>query len=147
MQQYPPSTSSKFLVHDEGVYSPLMHQSIIARFIAGLYPLYRSGHILYEPLPEMMLTEGYAAPVPDIILYDHQAEDTKVIIEICKNAGLKHDTGKVINLIEKDSYGLLEGFVYNYKTSNWLRYRKGDGGLTTETSFSEVLNLDLNQFL
>jgi hypothetical protein len=147
MKEYTFPPSSKFLVHDDGVYGPLMHQSIIAQLTAGLYPLYRSGRIPYEPLPETMLTEGYATPVPDVILYDHQAEDTKIIIEICKNTGFKHDTSKVISLIEKDSYGILEGFVYNYKTNQWLRYRKGDGGQATESAFSDLLNLDLGAFL
>ena len=94
-----------------------------------------------------MLTEGYATPVPDLILYDHQAEQTRVIIEICKNTGFKHDTSKVIHLIENQEYGILEGFVYNYKTSQWLRYHKGDGGQATESSFSDVLALDLSQFV
>ncbi len=147
MQQYSFPASSKFVVHDDDVYGPLLHQSMIARLTAGLYPLYRSGQILYEPLPETMLTEGYATPVPDVILYDHPAEQTRIIIEICKNTGFKHDTSKVIHLIENEDYGILEGFVYNYKTEIWLRYRKGDGGQATESSFSEVLNLDLNTFL
>lgn len=94
-----------------------------------------------------MLTEEYAAPVPDVILFDHQTEQTLIIIEICKERGFRHDTSKVIKLIDEDNYGIQEGFVYNYKTEQWLRYRKGDGGLLTETAFSEILNLDLNQFL
>lgn len=130
-----------------GVNGPIIHQSAIARLTAGLYPLYRSGQIPYEPLPETMLNEGYASPVPDVILYDHETEQTRVIIEICKNSGLRHDTGKVIKLIEDEGYGILEGFIYNYKTNAWLRYRKGDGGQATESSFSEVLNLDLGLFV
>jgi Uma2 family endonuclease len=147
MQQYPLSASAKFLVHDDGVYGPLMHQSMIARLTAGLYPLYRSGQIPYEPLPETMLTEGYATPVPDVILYDHQAEETKVIIEVCKTSGEKSDLRKVIQLIDDEDYGILEGFVYNYKTDSWVRYRKGDGGQATETAYSDVLRLNLNDFL
>lgn len=49
--------------------------------------------------------------------------------------------------MEEDDYGILEGFVFNYKTQQWLRYRKGDGGQAIESSFSEVLQLDLNAFL
>ena len=101
----------------------------------------------FEPLPETMLTEGYSSPVPDMLLYDHQAEQAIVIIEVCQNSGLKHDTSKVIRLIEDNEYGIREGFIYNYKTQQWLRYRFGDGGLTTESSFSEILQLDLNAFL
>lgn len=147
MQQYPFPSASRTILQDDGVYGPIPHQSVIARLTAGLYPFYRSGQIAYEPLPETMLVEEYAAPVPDVVLYDHQAEQVRVIIEICQARGFRHDTSKVIKLIDEDNYGIQEGFVYNYKTEQWLRYRKGDGGLTTETSFSEILNLDLNQFL
>ncbi|PRY41077.1 hypothetical protein CLV58_106264 [Spirosoma oryzae] len=149
MNEYPPPRSLQYLVLEDemGVNAPIIHQSVIARLTAGLYPLYQSGRIPFEPLPETMLTEGYASPVPDLILYDHQYEQTRVIVEICQKSGLKHDTGKVIKLIEDDTYGILEGFVYNYKTSQWLRYRKGDGGLTTESSFSDILQLELNSFL
>ena len=61
--------------------------------------------------------------------------------------GFKGDLKKVISLIDDESYSILEGFVYNYKTEKWLRYRKGDGGQAIESSFSEVLQLDLNAFL
>lgn len=132
---------------DMGVNAPIIHQSVIARLTAGLYPFYQSGQIPFEPLPETMLTEGYASPVPDLILYDHQNEQTQVIIEVCQNSGLKHDTSKIIRLIEDNEYGIIEGFVFNYKTQQWLRYRKGDGGMVTSSAFSDVLNLDLNVFL
>jgi Uma2 family endonuclease len=147
MQQYSFPSASRTILQDDGVYGPIPHQSVIARLTAGLYPFYRSGQIPYEPLPETMLLEEYAAPVPDVVLYDHEAEQVRVIIEVCKNTGFKHDTSKVIKLIDGELYGILEGFVYNYKTGQWLRYRKGDGGQATETAFSEVLNLDLGQFL
>lgn len=132
---------------DMGVNAPIIHQSVIARLTAGLYPLYQSGKIAFEPLPETMLTEGYSSPVPDILLYDHQAEQAKVIVEVCQNNGLKHDTSKVIKLIEDNEYGILEGFVFNYKTQQWLRYRLGDGGVATNSSFSEVLQVDLSTFV
>ncbi|GAB3963947.1 hypothetical protein GCM10028806_00730 [Spirosoma terrae] len=143
----PVSLKSLVLEDEMGVNAPIIHQSVIARLTAGLYPFFRSGQIPYEPLPETMIAEGYASPVPDVILYDHSNEETKLIIEVCQNQGLRHDLAKVIRLIDEDVYGIREGFVYNYKTQQWLRYRFGDGGLTTESSFSEILNLDLNQFL
>ncbi|MGA0560339.1 hypothetical protein ACO2Q8_26990 [Larkinella sp. VNQ87] len=130
-----------------GVYAPFIHQRIIAQLTAGLYPLYKSGQIPYEPLPEMMLSEGYATPVPDLMLFEYQTDQTKIIIEICHTRGQKHDLSKVVTLIDEDIYGILEGFVYNYKTGDWFRYRKGDGGLTEPSSFSEILQLDLNAFL
>ncbi len=147
MQHYHFPTALKSLVHDDGVNAPRYHQSTIARLTAGLYPLYRSGAITLEPLPEMMLTEGYSSPVPDLILYDYEAEETRLIIEICQTNGLKADLDKVVRLIDGDLYGILEGFVYNYKTNQWLRYRKGDGGFTTASSYSDIIGLNLNDFL
>ncbi|WP_080054702.1 PDDEXK family nuclease [Spirosoma aerolatum] len=143
-----PASIKALVMEDEmGVNAPIIHQSVIARLTAGLYPFYQSGQIPFEPLPETMLTDGYATPVPDLILYDHQAEQARVIVEVCQNSGHKHDTNKVIKLIEENEYGIREGFVYNYKTQQWLRYRKGDGGVATESSFSEVLNVDLGVFV
>ena len=43
--------------------------------------------------------------------------------------------------MEEDDYGILEGFVYNYKTEKWLRYRKGDGGQAIESSFPRCYRL------
>ncbi|GAB3316570.1 hypothetical protein GCM10027299_07000 [Larkinella ripae] len=130
-----------------GVNAPFIHQRTIAQLTAGLYPLYKSGTIPFEPLPEMMLTEGYATPVPDLILYDYEAEQTRIIVEICQTNGQKHDLNKLIRLIDEGDFGILEGFVYNYKTNDWFRYRKDDGGLTEKTAFSDILQLDLNGFL
>lgn len=132
---------------DMGVNAPRYHQSTIAKLTGGLYPLYRAGTIILEPLPEMMLTEGYSSPTPDVILYDYTEEQTRIVIEVCQTNGQKNDLKKVIWMIEDNEYGILEGFVYNYKTHVWIRYRKGDGGLPTESSFSEILQLDLNTFL
>ena len=108
---------------------------------------YRYGTLHLEPLPETMLNDGEASPVPDLILYDNEARITPIIIEVCHTDGLRKDLKKVIALIDSDDYGILEGFVYDYTTCRWYRYRKGDGGLTTESSFSDILQLDLNAFL
>jgi hypothetical protein len=40
-----------------------------------------------------MLPKGYGSPVPDLVLYDYQSEQVKVIAEICQANGLKHETG------------------------------------------------------
>lgn len=148
--EYPKSAAPKlfFREDDMGVNAPLLHQQIISRLHVELGILYyKNQSIPYEPLPETMLTEGYGNPVPDLLLFDHAAEQTRIIIEICQTSGQKSDLRKVIRLIEDEDYGILEGFVYNYKTQTWLRYRKGDGGQAAESSFSDVLNLDLNPFL
>ncbi len=143
---YTPPELDPSVVYDMGVNAPKYHQRTIARLTAGLYPLYRQGSIPYEPLPETMVGE-YSSPTPDLILFDSASETTKVIIEICQTIGLKADVKKVIELIDGELYGVEEGFVYNYKTFQWLRYRKGDEGQATETSYSDVLNLDLNTYL
>ena len=146
MQYYEQPVSPKFMAEDDGTNAPRSHQRTIAQLTAGLYPLFRTGAIALEALPETMVGE-YNSPTPDVILYDNTNEITPVIIEICHVKGEKNDLKKVIRLMEDDDYGILEGFVYNYKTEKWLCYRKGDGGQATESSFSEVLQLDLNAFL
>lgn len=149
MVNYDP-LASKFSVHEDemGVNAPLLHQQIISRLHVELGILYYKQHsIPYEPLPETMLTEGYGNPVPDIILFDHETEQTRLIIEVCQTSGQKNDLLKLIRLIEDNDYGILEGFVFNYKTQQWLRYRKGDGGVSTKSAFSEVLQLDLGAFV
>ncbi|KAA9349966.1 MULTISPECIES: hypothetical protein [Larkinella] len=146
----PPPRASKFFVNEDemGVNAPVIHQRIIAKLTIGLGNLYHGNHsIPLEPLPEMMLDFTYSSPTPDVILFDNEADQTRIIIEICHTSGLKHDLAKTIRLIDEDDYGVLEGFVYNYKTDQWFRYRKGDGGLTEPSSFSEILQLDLNSFL
>lgn len=130
------------------VYGPKDHQRIISKLNTRLGSRYYDAKtIQLEPLPETMLNEAEASPTPDVILFDNKALTTPIIIEVCHTVGLKKDINKVIRLIDEDEYGILEGFVYDYKTENWLRYRKGDAGLMTQTSFSEVLNLDLNAML
>ncbi|MGA0560338.1 hypothetical protein ACO2Q8_26985 [Larkinella sp. VNQ87] len=146
---YFPSTNPLPLVQeDQGVWAPVEHQRIIARLTVGLGVLfYREKTIDLEPLPETMLDEGKASLVPDISLRDAKTAQTPIIIEVCHTNGRKGDLHKIIQLIDQDFYGILEGFLYDYRTHEWFRYRKGDGGLTEPSSFSEILQLDLNSFL
>lgn len=124
----------------------MYHQRTIARLVTGLTIEYRADKQPYEPLPEMMVGE-YSSPTPDVVLYDNATETTPVIIEVCQTRGLKADLDKVIRLIDGELYDIREGFIYDYKTQQWLRYQLGDGGIATASSFSTVLQLDLNQFL
>lgn len=146
---YTPGTSDDLIFRDDmAVYGPRDHQRIISKLMTRLGTLYYDAKtISLEPLPETMLDEGQASPTPDVILSNNETDQTPIIIEVCHTKGLKKDINKVIRLIDEDEYGILEGFIYDYKTENWLRYRKGDAGLMTQTSFSEVLNLDLNTML
>jgi hypothetical protein len=131
-----------------GINAPMEHQRIISKLNVGLGKLfYYDKTIALEPLPETMIDEGRTSPTPDLLLYDNEADRIRIIIEICHTRGLKRDLQKVYTLIENDLYDIVEGFVYNYKTAEWFRYRKGDGGLAESSSFSEVLQLDLNGFL
>ena len=148
MQQYPVPETPTWLVYDDGVNAPMRHQQVISRLHVGLGILYYKDRTLrYEPLAETMLAEGYGNPVPDVLLFDHEAEQTRLIVEVCQTNGQNNDLKKIISLIDDNDYGILEGFVYNYKINYWLRYRKGDGGMATPTSYSELLSLDLAQFL
>lgn len=145
---FPAAIEPSLVAEDLGIWAPIGHQRIISLLTIGLGVLYhRERTISLEPLPETMLDEGKASPVPDVSLRDNQAAQTPIIIEVCHTNGLKGDLRKVIQLIDDDDYGIREGFVYDYRTGKWLRYRFGDGGLTTESSFSEIIQLDLNQFL
>lgn len=148
MRNYPISNGPAWQVHDDGVDAPIEHQRVISRLNVGLGILYYKDRTLaYEPLPETMIDEGQTSPTPDLVLYNPATELMPIIIEVCHTRGQKNDLKKVIRLIEDDDYGILEGFVYNYRTNEWLRYCKGDGGVATGTSFSELLSLDLAQFL
>lgn len=131
-----------------GVNAPLIHQRVISKLHVGLGVLYyHRNEIEYEPLTETLLGEGVSSPTPDLLLYDNGAEKTRIIIEVCQTRAIRADVEKVIRLIEGQLYGIEEGFVYNYKTGQWLRYKLGDGEAVTESSFSEKLNLDLAKFL
>lgn len=145
---FPPLTPPSLVQEDQGVWAPADHQRVISKLNVGLGILYyREKTIQLEPLPETMLDDAKASPVPDLSLIDNSTDETPIIIEICKAKGQKDDIQKVVQLIDSDLYGIREGFIYNYKTQHWFRYRFGDGGLTTESSFSEILQLDLNQYL
>jgi hypothetical protein len=134
------STPPRLVHEDDGTNSPLDHQRVISRLTFGLGVLYYDRKtIRLEPLPETPLDEGPGHPVPDLILFDAEAQQTRIIIEVCTFRGAKADVRKVIRLIEDEDYGILEGFVYNYRTLEWFRYRKGDGGLATNSAISEVL--------
>lgn len=148
MKEYSFHSQLPFAAEELSVYGPKAHQRVISKLNSGLGPLYyRERSIRLEPLPETMLNEGEASPVPDLILYDNEARVTPVVIEVCHTDGLRKDLKKVILLLDSDDYGIEEGFVYDYIALQWYRYRRGDGGLTTESSFSDILQLDLNSFL
>ena len=141
---YNESHNLPFLVNDDGTNSLLEHQFVISKFTIELGVLYfHKQTIALIPLPETPLNEGPGHAVPDIILYDRVAEETKIIIEVCQTNGQRNDLRKVIRLIEDNDYGILEGFVYNYKTNEWLRYGKGDGGVATNSSVSTVMGVDM----
>ncbi|GAB4037733.1 hypothetical protein [Spirosoma gilvum] len=139
---------SPFVVHDDGTNSPIAHQIIISKLTIELGILYyHKQKISLMPLPETPLGEGPGHQVPDVLLYDNQAEQTKIIIEVAQPRSAERDLYKIINLIENEHYGIEEGFVYNYHTGEWLRYRKGDGGVATSSSVSELMGIDMGPFL
>lgn len=135
---------SPFLAHGDGTNSLYNHQRVISRLTVELGVLfYHKQEILFVPLPETPLAEGPGYPVPDVLLYDENAEQARVIIEVSNNRSINSDLRKVIRLIKEDDFGIQEGFVFNYVTRGWLRYRKGDGGAATASSFSELMGVDL----
>lgn len=128
-----------------GTNAPREHQRVIRKLIAGLDRLYVLGTIPYEPFPETMLDEGKTSPTPDVILYDAVSDTDVVMIEISTTKGFNGDFKKVAELAEY--YNLQEGFVYNYKTGIWKKYKKGIGQINEKPSFCDSIGYDLNDFL
>ncbi|MGF7218013.1 Uma2 family endonuclease [Spirosoma lacussanchae] len=145
---YEPSFHSPFVVHDDGTNSPLAHQIVISKLTIELGVLYYHRRaISLMPLPETPLGEGPGHQVPDVLLFDNEAQLTRIVIEVAQPRSANRDLHKIINLIEDDDYGILEGFVYNYYSGEWLRYCKGDGGVAISSSFSPLMNVDLGPML
>ena len=99
------------MVHeDDGTDSPLEHQRTISKLTVELGVLYyHKRSITLEPLPETPLGEGPGHQVPDVLLFDNEAELTRIIIEVTQPRTTKRDGQKIIHLIEDDDYGILGG--------------------------------------
>jgi len=63
------------------------------------------------------------------------------MVEVSTSKGLK----KVKELVEY--YQLEEGFVYNYKTGQWYKYKRDTGEISKNPSFCDSIGYDLNDFL
>lgn len=100
-----------------------------------------------EPLPETQIDEGQASPVPDLLLYDNEEQQTRIVIEVCHPNGLKNDLRKVTKLMDENDYGIEEGFIYDYVRARWSKYQKGVGIVNDQPSFSLILDLDLATLL
>lgn len=130
-----------------GTNAPKAHQRIIARLTTQLGNLFYSNQIALEPLPETMLDEGQTSPTPDVILYDNDRSETPVIIEIAHTDGARSDIRKVQRLIEESDYGIVEGFVYDYKKDKWHKCKKDIGKVSDAPSYCDSLQLDLASLL
>ncbi|MCU0346936.1 MAG: Uma2 family endonuclease [Saprospiraceae bacterium] len=129
-----------------GVNAPKPHQRIIGKLMMRLGNLfYDEQRIPYEPFPETMIDEDQTSPTPDVLLFDNETHQNKVIIEVCGNTGFKRDFEKVKELVE--TYGVPEGFVYNYQAKTWHKYALGKGEDFQQPSFSNLLNYDLMDLL
>ncbi len=130
-----------------GINAPKAHQRIIRKLTKSLAILFDEGAITLEPFPETMIDESRSSVVPDVLLFDNEKEQTLVIIEVTHSTGVADDFDKVIYLIDERNYGVIEGFVYNYKTGQWFKYKKGEGKITECPSFCETIGYDLNELL
>ncbi|MFN0213319.1 MAG: hypothetical protein ACKVT2_03620 [Saprospiraceae bacterium] len=129
-----------------GVNAPKIHQRIIGQLMMRLGMLfYIEKRIPYEPFPETMIDESQTSPTPDILLFDNENRQNKVIIEVSGNTGARRDFEKVKTLVEE--YGVPEGFVYNYDTEKWMKYRLGAGEDARHPSFVDSIGIDLNDLL
>jgi hypothetical protein len=124
------------------------HQRAIKKIVFGLERLYQSGQIHLEPLPETDIDPGNPeSKCPDIILQDNQQSTVPIIIEIATNRGAKTDFLKMQRLIENTAYGIEEGFVLNFETGSWLKYAKNQGVVEHTPAWSDVLGLNLSEFM
>lgn len=130
-----------------GINAPRVHQRVIARLTTSLTNLYDAGTIPFEALPETMVDEGQSSPVPDILLADTERDTVPVIIEIAHSSGVATDLEKIRRLITTTRYGILEGFVYDYKRNEWHKYHRDKGDISDRPSFCEAINLDLATLL
>jgi len=129
-----------------GVNAPKAHQRIIGKLMTALGQLfYREGTLPYEPFTETMIDEGKTSPTPDILLFDNATGLNKVIIEVSASAGARKDFEKLVELMH--DYEVPEGFVYNYSTGVWRKYRLDIGEVIQNPSFCDTIDLDLNTFL
>lgn len=124
------------------------HQRAIKKLVYGLEHLYRTGKINLEPLPETDIDPGNPdSKCPDVIFQHNETSTVPIIIEISTNRGWKTDFNKMRRLIDETEYGIEEGFVYNFELDIWHKYAKKYGVYADPTGFSDVLGLDLSQFV
>ncbi len=128
------------------VNAPKAHQRIIGKLMMRLGNLfYDEKRIPYEPFPETMIDEDQTSPTPDVLLFDNENNQNKIIIEVCGNTGFKRDFEKVKELVK--IYGVPEGFVYNYQAKTWHKYVLGKGEDSKIPSYSHLLKFDLKELL
>ncbi|MDX2304774.1 MAG: Uma2 family endonuclease [Microscillaceae bacterium] len=128
-----------------GVNAPKEHQRIIRKLTTGLDIMYTQQQILYEPLPETMVDESQTSATPDVLLFDNQTQKNIIIIEVTIPASEKKDFQKLQEIV--DDYEIPEGFLYNYKTQQWRKYKFGQGEVIDKPSFCDSIQVDLNSFL
>lgn len=129
-----------------GVNAPKPHQRVIGQLMTALGHLfYREEKIPYEPFTETMIDEGKTSPTLDILLFDNDLGQNKVIIEVSTSAGTRKDFDKLVELMR--DYEVPKGFVFNYNTRTWRKYRLGIGEVQESPSFCETIGYDLNEFL
>lgn len=128
-----------------GVNAPKEHQRVIRKLTTGLGLLFVNGKIPYEPFPEVMVDESQTSPTPDVLLFDNQLQQNVVIIEVSGKAGARKDFLKIVEVCAE--YEIAEGFVYDYISKNWRKYKYGVGEITGNPSYCESIGYDLNTFL
>ncbi|AEE54280.1 hypothetical protein [Haliscomenobacter hydrossis] len=131
-----------------GHLATIRHQRAIKNIVFGLERLFQNGQIQLEPLPETDIDPGNSeSKCPDVILQDNQKSTVPVIIEIATNRGAKTDFSKMRRLIDDTEYGIVEGFVLNFETGAWLKYSKELGIVEENPAWSDVLGLNLSEFI
>ena len=128
------------------VNAPKAHQRVIGKLMTALGNLYyREGKIPYEPFTETMIDEGKTSPTPDVLLFDNRSGQNMVIIEVSTSAGERKDFEKLVEIMK--DYQVPEGFVYNYNTKTWRKYRLDAGETAENPSFCDTIGYDFDTFV
>ncbi|NUQ26035.1 MAG: hypothetical protein HUU34_18960 [Saprospiraceae bacterium] len=126
----------------------IAHQRAIADLIVGLRALYLAHAIDLEALPETDIDPGNPeSKCPDLVLRDNLSFTVPIIIEVTTNFGYKTDLLKAKKLIDETAFGIEEAFIYNFESDTWYKYSKKGGIAEVQRSFSDILQLDLSQFI
>ena len=106
----------------------------------------------FDALPEANINDDDPLTlIPDVLVIDAESDDFLMCVEITNKRGLKETIKKVEEIVEAQE--LEESFVIHYKKVGKKEYeivewyRITDEGIEKGNSFSEIMEVDLDELL